>query len=84
VSIHHADAREKRWPKGRRFDVVWHDIWPTLSPANLDGMSALVRRYASRPDWQACWGQKQCRWMRDVEREMLGITPPRRKVRARR
>ena len=68
VEIIHADAYAYRWPGGQRWDVVWHDIWPSLSAKNLTGMAKLRNRYRSRAVWQGCWGFEECKWMRQVER----------------
>ena len=67
VTIIHADALAYRWPKGMRWNIVWHDIWPKLSPLNLPEMATLHRRYGSRCDWQGSWGEAFCKWMREVE-----------------
>jgi len=77
------DAFDIKWPPGTKWDVVWHDIWPMLSPANLPEMTRLHRRYAKRADWQGSWGQDFCRWMRDEESRLYelavahGYTGPR-------
>jgi hypothetical protein len=69
VTVHHADAYTKQWPKGTRWRVVWHDIWPTIASDNLDEMTRLHRKYGSRCDWQGSWCQTECRWMRRKEAE---------------
>ena len=68
VTIHHGDAYRFTFPKGNRWDVVWHDIWPSFKPENLTGMAKLRNRYRSRAVWQGCWGFEECKWMRQVER----------------
>jgi hypothetical protein len=70
VDVWLGDAYAIAWPKGMRWDVVWHDIWPELSSSNLAGMTTLHRRYGSRCDWQGSWGQQFCRWMRDEEEDL--------------
>ena len=52
----HADAMTWRPPKGMRFDVVWHDIWTTMSQDNLDDMKVLHRGYGRIAGKQASWG----------------------------
>jgi len=67
LEIVQADAL--RWkPKGGWWDVVWHDIWPTISADNLPEMATLNRRFAKRAGWQGCWMQEGCRWQRDQDR----------------
>lgn len=64
--IHEADAmvQARSWPTGARWDVVWHDIWPTISEDNLDGMAFLNRSYGKRAGWQGAWCQAECRRQR--------------------
>ena len=33
VAIHQADAYSVEWPADARWDVAWHDIWPTIALA---------------------------------------------------
>lgn len=56
ITIHHADAYDITWPTGTRWDVAWHDIWPTLTVDDLDRHAKLSRRYGRRVGWQGCWG----------------------------
>jgi hypothetical protein len=67
LTIHHGDAMTIKWPKGRKWHVVWHDIWPTIGSDNLAEMTRLHRRYGGRSQWQGSWCQAECRRMRDVE-----------------
>jgi hypothetical protein len=55
LDIVHADALEWKAPKGARYDVVWHDIWPDLCIDNLEDMKKLHRKYGRRCDWQGSW-----------------------------
>lgn len=57
VTVHHADAYTIQWPTGTRWDVAWHDIWPTLCEDNLALMGKLHRRYGRRVAWQGSWGK---------------------------
>lgn len=57
LKLIHADALEYRPPKGIRFDVVWHDIWPTVSEDNRKDMKRLHRRYGRICDMQASWSR---------------------------
>lgn len=54
-----ADALKWKAPKGRRYSVVWHDIWNDICADNLPEMHRLHRKYGRRCDWQGSW----CRWM---------------------
>ena len=58
VSVHQGDALTFPWPKGTRWNVVWHDIWDGICADNLEVMHRLHRRYGRRCDWQGSW----CRW----------------------
>lgn len=62
VTIHHADAYEqaRAWPPGTRWDVAWHDIWPSLCTDNLPEMARLHRSYGRRVTWQGSWGKALC------------------------
>lgn len=72
VEIVHASAYDYKPPKGRRYGMVWHDIWNTITPDNLPEMNRLKRKYQRVADWQGCWAENECRWMKDEEKR-LGI-----------
>jgi len=57
VTIHEGDAFTYQWPKGQRWNIVWHDIWSTLCTDNLEEMGKLHRRFGRRCDWQGSWGK---------------------------
>jgi hypothetical protein len=61
VEVINADAFEYRPPKGIRYGMVWHDIWPDICGDNLPEMTRLKRKYGKRADWQGCWCESQCR-----------------------
>jgi hypothetical protein len=44
---------------GRRYSMVWHDIWDRPSATNLDSMAALIRKFEPIADWQGCWAEDQ-------------------------
>lgn len=78
VTFHHDSCVEKKWPKGTRWNYVWHDIWSTISSANLrnsdeydpeHGISyeKLHRMFGHRCDRQGAWGFQDSKWMRKVE-----------------
>lgn len=68
VKIHVADAYHVEWPRGTRWDVAWHDVWPTLCTDNLDEMAVLHRKYGRRVGWQGSWGKELLRQRRAQER----------------
>lgn len=65
VTIHEADALTIKWPTGTRWNVAWHDIWPTIAESNLADMARLHRSYARRVDWQGSWAKHECRRNRE-------------------
>lgn len=58
LTLIHADALTWQPPEGAHWDVVWHDIWITVTAQNLPQMRALEQKYASMCDWQDCWGSE--------------------------
>lgn len=58
-TIHLGDALTYEWPTGARWDVVWHDIWPTITGDNLPTMHRLHRRFGRRAGWQGSWARWQ-------------------------
>lgn len=61
VTIQHGDALEV--DVDGHWDVVWHDIWPTITSGNLPQMEALRTRYQDRARWQGCWAEDLCQDM---------------------
>jgi len=57
VHITRGDALEQcfRWPQGARWDVAWHDIWPTGDPQYREELETLTEAYAGRVRWQGAW-----------------------------
>lgn len=70
VTVHHGDAFEKEWPPGTRWDVAWHDIWPTIDNHNLPGMRRLMKKYGKMSAWQGCWQMGGCLKMESYYRKM--------------
>lgn len=60
VQIINADAYEWQPPKGKRYSVVWHDIWDSICADNLPEMTKLHRKYGRRTDWQGSWCKSEC------------------------
>lgn len=55
-----ADAFEFKPPRGKNYNVVWHDIWDNTCVDNLKEMAKLMRRWKSHCEWQGCWGRWEC------------------------
>lgn len=53
IQINQEDAFEYK-PNGLRFNAIWHDIWPTISPTNYEQMKKLHRRYGRWLDDPSC------------------------------
>lgn len=60
VTIVCANALAYKPPKGKRYGMVWHDIWDTITADNLPQMATLHRRYGRRVDWQGSWCRYEC------------------------
>jgi hypothetical protein len=60
VTIVHSDAMEYKPPIGKRYQMVWHDIWDNICSDNLPQMHKLHRKYGKRSDWQGSWCRSQC------------------------
>ncbi len=70
--VHQGDAYTIKIsvPIEGKIDIVWHDVWETISLDNLEGMTKLHRRYARRAVWQQSW--KRPYLQREKEREKSG------------
>lgn len=64
ITIWHGDAYTVKLPVGARWDVAWHDVWPTITSDNLPEMATLHRRYGKRVAWQESWARPLCRRMK--------------------
>lgn len=60
VTFVHASAFTYQPPKGKRYQMVWHDIWDYICADNLPEMHRLHRRYGRRSDWQGSWARGEC------------------------
>lgn len=61
LQVVQADAYAYHKQTDDKFDVVWHDIWPTICKDNLKEMSKLKRSWSKRSFWQGFWAQDECR-----------------------
>jgi hypothetical protein len=72
VNIIHGDAYKtaspKVWARGTRWDVVWSDIWPAISTANLPGMDQLHKFYRRRSVYHGMRARKMCLRLRREEK----------------
>ena len=57
VTIHHGDALDIDWPLGTRWNVIWSDIWPTITAGNLAEFEVLRTKYAAMADWHGFWAE---------------------------
>jgi len=55
-----ASAFDYKPPKGKRYQMVWHDIWDNICADNLPEMTRLHRKYGRRTDWQGSWCKYEC------------------------
>jgi hypothetical protein len=53
-----ADALTMKWPPHTRWNIAWHDIWPSISRDNLPEMKYLHRSYGHRVLWQGSWSRE--------------------------
>jgi len=65
AALHLGDAYTIAWPRGVRWSVAWHDVWPTICTDNLPEMARLHRKYGRRVDWQGSWAKE---WLMDMRR----------------
>lgn len=72
LTIIHADAFEYRSPKNKRFNVVWHDIWPDKCLDYLSEMTKLHRVYGKRCDWQESWSRQELKLIKKRQKHYYG------------
>lgn len=68
VEIVQADIWEWQPPKGKRYSVAYFDIWPELSPDNLEDYGRLKRRFARCSDYRLCWAERFLKALKAKER----------------
>lgn len=69
LTIVQADAFTWGPPKGKRYNMIWHDIWGDICLDNLRGMTRLHRKYGRRCDWQGSWSRDLLLPMQRVARK---------------
>jgi hypothetical protein len=70
VTVHHASAYDIAW-NDERWDVAWHDIWPTITPDNLPDMDRLEAKYADRVNHQETWVRAECEQAAEQDAQWL-------------
>jgi len=55
LKIIYSDALTYSLHKNDRYNLVWHDIWDTISIDNYSEMKLLHKKYGKRCDWQESW-----------------------------
>jgi len=61
VSYICADALEYIPPRGKKYQMVWHDIWDNICSDNLPEMKKLHSKYSRKTEWQGEWCKEQCK-----------------------
>jgi hypothetical protein len=69
LNIVHCSAFDYNPPKGKRYNMVWHDIWDAIDEDNLPEMGRLHRKYGRICDWQGSWAKERILADRRRERE---------------
>ena len=64
VTVVHEDAVAYQPPIGKRYEMVWHDIWDNICSDNLLLMQKLHRKYGKKTNWQGSWCHDQCKRQR--------------------
>jgi len=68
-------------PRGRRYDVIWFDIWPDIEPTRLPEMARLHRRFrrylnqANPACWMESWHRQETRRMARRQRNAKQENP---------
>lgn len=73
VQIIEADALAYRPPKGVRYGMVWHDIWPTICSDNLDDFKHLDRVWRPVSDWIGYWASRLVVMQRRKEDGLIAL-----------
>lgn len=72
ITIHIHDAYTKEWPKGERWDIVWHDIWDNIPNEDDAGdITRLKRKYGHRCQWQGVWAEKEHKRLPRAHRQIM-------------
>jgi spermidine synthase len=72
LEVIQADVFGYKPPKGAKYDVIYHDIWPELSTDTLKEMTKLHRKYAhclAPGGWQDSWRKSDLQRAKAKEKE---------------
>jgi 16S rRNA A1518/A1519 N6-dimethyltransferase RsmA/KsgA/DIM1 with predicted DNA glycosylase/AP lyase activity len=62
VEVIHADALTWEPPKGKKWEVIWHDIWPGITTDDLETRRLLSNRFARRwTIYHGAWAKDEIR-----------------------
>lgn len=64
LKIINCDAMLYKPDKNEFFDYVYHDIWPSIDPENIESMKKLHRKYGKKCGNQSSWCRDYCEMMR--------------------
>lgn len=73
LRICQGDILEWKPPKGRKWDVIYFDIWPDICMDNLVGITKLKRKFGRRLNrdnlyaWMGAWMEKRLRYIKHRE-----------------
>ncbi len=65
------DALSWKPPRGAHWDVVWHDIWDSISADNWPSMTKLHRRFGRRSDWQGSWRKEHVKQLVQDDKNLM-------------
>jgi hypothetical protein len=61
LEIVHTSAFDWKPPRGARFSVAWHDIWPKPDERYRAEVELLEKKFAPFCDWQGSWTEESYR-----------------------
>lgn len=70
LNLIEGDALNLKLERGKRWDMVWHDIWTNICADNWDTMKILHRKFGKRCTWQDSWARNIVK--AEVRRESRG------------
>ena len=64
ITVIEADAFEWTPPKGKQWDVIWHDIWPNICLDDCESRAKLSRRFARKwTVYHGAWAKEEIRML---------------------